>query len=63
MKTIEERLGLVRAQLTQQDAAWAQAKASIARLGGAPIRVPVAALAALDAVVRRAQAAAGALSA
>ena len=63
MKTIDEQLGLVRAQLTKQDAAWTEAKASIARLGGAPIRVPVAALAAIDAVVRRAQAAAGGLSA
>jgi hypothetical protein len=63
MKTIDEQLDLVRAQVTKQDAAWADAKASIARLGSAPIRVPVAALAALDAVVRRAQAAAGALSA
>ena len=46
MKTIDERLGLVRAHLTKQDAAWADARASIARLRGAPIRVPVAALAA-----------------
>ena len=63
MKTIDEQLYLVRARLTEQDAAWARAKASLAQLGGAPIRVPVAALAAIDAVVRRAQAAAGALSA
>jgi hypothetical protein len=63
MKTIDERLGLVRAHLTKQDAAWADAKASLARLGGGPLCVPVAALAAIDAVVRRAQAAAGALSA
>jgi hypothetical protein len=63
MKTIDERLDLIRTQLTEQDAAWAHAKASLARLGGAPIRVPVAALAAIDAVARRAHAAAGALSA
>jgi|HubBroStandDraft_6_1064221.scaffolds.fasta_scaffold334987_2 hypothetical protein len=63
MKTIEERLAQAKAQLARQQAEWDAAKAALAKLGDAPLRVPVASLVAIDAAARRAQAAVGAIAA
>jgi hypothetical protein len=59
MKTIAERLAHARAEIEKQQAAWSDAKARLAILGTAPLRVPAGPLAALDAVVRRVHASLG----
>ena len=63
MQTIEGRLDEASAQLALQQVEWEKVRAAAAHLGEAPLRVPVGYLAALDAVVRRAQTITGAVAA
>jgi hypothetical protein len=62
MKTIDERLAEAKAELARQQRAWQDAQAAFRKLGHAPIRVHTSSLAAIDAAVRRAQAARGGIN-
>jgi hypothetical protein len=59
MKTIQERFADAMAQLERQTAEWDRAMKALAALGHAPLHVPAALLAELDAVVQHVQAAVG----
>lgn len=61
MKTIQERFADARAQLERQTKEWDQAMEALAAMGDAPLRVPAAVLAELDALVHHVHAATGGL--